>query len=109
MSSINTVQQELTPIYQCNPEVHQMLKSIKVHLHQLCADHSHRLVKVETMDGDVFEGYIVHCDRGILHLRLSNEGYARAFFPGPPPPPFNNNSNFVLPLVLFNLLAISLI
>lgn len=107
MSLQNTVHQKLMPIYQCNSNVHQTLQSVKDHLHQLCADHSNRLVKVETMDGDVFEGRIVHCDRGILHLSLSNEGYARAFFPGPPPPYYYNN--FVLPLVLFNLLAISLI
>lgn len=106
MNSQYTAQQRLTPIYQCNSNVHQTLQSVKEHLHQLCTDHSNRLVRVETMDGDVFEGHIVHCDRGIVHLSLSNEGYARAFFPGYQPPYYNN---FVLPLVLFNLLAISLL
>ncbi|MCD9021982.1 hypothetical protein [Cohnella silvisoli] len=105
MGSKITVHQELTSIYQCDPNVHKTLLSVRDHFHRLCAHHANRLVKVETMDGDVFEGYILHCDRGILYLCLSNEGYARAFFPGPP----NPYTDFVLPLVLFNLLTISLL
>ncbi|RKP47928.1 hypothetical protein D7Z26_22220 [Cohnella endophytica] len=105
MSSQYDVRNELTPIFQCDSKLHQTLKSHRDQLHQLCASHAHRLVKVETMDGDVFEGHIHYCDRGILYLRLSNEGLNRGFFPGPPDP----YNNFVLPLVLFNLLAISLI
>jgi len=107
MSSPSMAKHKPTTIYQCDSRVHQTLKTVKDHLHQLCAGHANRLVKVETTDGDVFEGHILHCDRGILYLGLSNEGYDRAFFPGPffPSPYFNN----VLPLVLFNLLAISLI
>ncbi|TVX96914.1 hypothetical protein [Cohnella terricola] len=97
--------QQLTPIYQCDGDLHRTLQSLKDHLHQVCAHHANRPVRIETIDGDVFEGHIMHCDRGILYLGLSNEGYERAFFPGP----VNPYSNFVLPLVLFNLLAISLI
>ncbi|NBD27173.1 hypothetical protein [Paenibacillus glycinis] len=106
MSSKTNVQHETTPIYTCDSKVHHTLKTVHDHLHQLCCGHTHRLVKVETMDGDVFEGHIVHCDKSILYIRLSNEGCNRAFFPGPVSPYYNN---FVLPLVLFNLLAISLL
>jgi hypothetical protein len=109
MSPQYAAQQELTPIYQCDNHHHQTLRSIKDHLHQLCTHHANRLVKVETMDGDVFEGHFVHCDRGIVYLCLSNEGYARGFFPGPFPGPVSPYNNFVLPLVLFNLLTISLL
>ncbi|MFC5468250.1 hypothetical protein ACFPPD_05920 [Cohnella suwonensis] len=107
MSSPIPVQHELKPIYQCDSKLHQTLKSARENLHQLCARHARKLVKVETMDGDVYEGHIVHWDRGVVYLCLSNEGYARAFFPGPPNPYLYNN--FVLPLVLFNLLAITLL
>ncbi|MBP1996523.1 hypothetical protein [Paenibacillus eucommiae] len=107
MNMSSMAQPTLTPIYQCHSEVHQLLCSVKDHLHQLCGQHANRLVKVETMDGEVFEGHIVHCDKSILYLSLSNEGYSRAFFPGYPNPYVN--SNVVLPLVLFNLLAISLL
>lgn len=108
MSSLNaapnTAHHKLTPIYQCDSDVHRTLRSVRDHLHKLCARHANRLVKVETMDGDVFEGYIRHCDRGVVYLTLSNEGCSRAFFPYA-----NPYSGFVLPLVLFNLLAISLL
>ncbi|RXZ80404.1 hypothetical protein EBB07_18785 [Paenibacillaceae bacterium] len=103
----STAQPKPTPIYQCQSDVHQMLRSVHDHLHQLCGQHVSRLVKVEMMDGDVYEGHIVHCDKGIVYLSLSNAGYARAFFPGFQNPNFN--SNVVLPLVLFNLLTISLL
>jgi len=105
MSSQIAVRHELTPIYQCDSHLQQTLRSVTNHLHQLCARHANRFVKIETVDGDVFEGYIRHCDRGILYLCLSNEGYLRGFFPGPP----NPYSDLVLPLVLFNLLTISLL
>ncbi|QMV42390.1 hypothetical protein [Cohnella cholangitidis] len=106
MNSKNTAFEQ-TRIYQCEPQVRQALQSVGNHLHQLCARHANRLVKVETVHGDVFEGRIVHCDRGILYLSQSNEGYDRAFFPSPSPP--NAFNDLVLPLVLFNLLTISLL
>ncbi|WP_219834832.1 hypothetical protein [Paenibacillus sp. R14(2021)] len=108
MSLQNPVQQQqgLTPIYQCDSNARQSLRSLQDHLHRICCGHAYRLVKVETMDGDVFEGHIVYCDRGILYIKLSNEGSSRAFFPGVPGPNYNN---VILPLVLFNLLAISLL
>jgi len=107
MSSPSAAQVALTPIYQCDANDHRALRSVGEKLHRLCSQHANRLAKIETMDGDVFEGHILHCDRGILYVCLSNEGYARGFFPAPPfPNPYYNN---VLPLVLFNLLAISLL
>lgn len=109
MSLQYAAQQELTPIYQCDHHHHQTLRSIRDNLHKICAHHANRWVKVETMDGDVFEGHIVHCDRGIVYLSLSNEGYGRGFFPGPFLGPVNPYNNLVLPLVLFNLLTISLL
>ncbi|MBW7453221.1 hypothetical protein ACFOLF_17260 [Paenibacillus sepulcri] len=106
MSSKTTVQPELSPIYQCDSNHHETLRSIRDHLHQLCGRHANRLVRIETMDGDVFEGHIVHCDRGIVYICLLNEVHNRGFFPVPPNPYYNR---FVLPLVLFNLLTISLL
>ncbi|SIR61037.1 MULTISPECIES: hypothetical protein [unclassified Paenibacillus] len=95
----------MEPFYKCEPHVDHTLRSVKSHLHQLCSQHANRLVKVETIDGDVFEGYIVHCHKSILCIRLSNEGCSRAFLPGP----VNPYNNVILPLVLFDLLAITLL
>jgi len=106
MNAQSAVKHELKPIYQCEPHIRQTLQSVQDRLHRLCGQHAQRLVRVETVDGDVFEGHIVHCDRGVVYLRLSNEAGDRGFFPAPPNPYY---TNFVLPLVLFNLLAISLL
>jgi hypothetical protein len=95
---------EPTTIYQCDPQLKQALAAVRDRLHQVCAPHTNRAVRIETMDGDVFEGHILHCDRGVLYLRLTNDARYRAFVPYP-----NPYSNFVLPLVLFNLLTISLL
>ncbi|MGN7457313.1 hypothetical protein ACTHPH_21080 [Paenibacillus pasadenensis] len=96
-----------TRVYHCESDHHETLLGVKQRLQALCAEHAYRLVKVETMDGDVYEGKIVLCDRSIMFLQLSNEGLSRAFLPGPPNPYFYNN--VILPLVLFDLLAITLI
>ncbi|MBB6637714.1 hypothetical protein [Cohnella thailandensis] len=108
MSLTTAERSEPKYIYKPEPALVHHLKSLHDHVHKTCAPHFHKLVKVETMDGDVFEGHIVHCDKGILYLRLSTEGNERAFFPAPLPYP-SPYSSFVLPLVLFNLLAISLL
>ncbi|AZS14652.1 hypothetical protein [Paenibacillus lutimineralis] len=94
-------QQEQT-LYRMDPTTMHNLRSIQDHIENICKNHIDKLVLVKTVDGDVFEGLLIHCERGILYLRLPSHGTCRGFVPG-----FHND--FVLPLVLFNLLAISLI
>lgn len=94
-------QQEQT-LYRMDPTTVHNVRSIQDHIGNICNSHMNKLVLVETVDGDVFEGLLIHCERGILYLRLLNHGTNRGFVPG-----FHND--FVLPLVLFNLLAISLL
>lgn len=94
-------QQEQT-LYRMDPTTMQNIRSIQDHIGNISRNHINKLVLVETVDGDVFEGFLIHCERGILYLRLPNQGASRGFVPG-------FQSDFVLPLVLFNLLAISLI
>lgn len=94
-------QQEQT-LYRMDPTTMHNLRSIQDHIENICKNHIDKLVLVKTVDGDVFEGLLIHCERGILYLRLSSHGTCRGFVPV-----FHND--FVLPLVLFNLLAISLI
>lgn len=93
-------------IYQCDAQLRQTLASIRDRLHQACVPHMNRAVRVETIDGDVFEGHLMTVDRGVLYLRLGHDDDYRAFFPSPF---FNPYNRFVLPLVLFNLLTISLL
>ncbi|CAM4510893.1 hypothetical protein P4H94_13250 [Paenibacillus macerans] len=94
-------QQEQT-LYRMDPTTMHNLKSIQDHIANICNNHVNALVRVETVDGDVFEGLLIRCERGILYLRLPGHETSRGFVPG-----FYND--FVLPLVLFNLLAISLL
>ncbi|CQR51514.1 hypothetical protein [Paenibacillus riograndensis] len=94
-------QQEQT-LFRMDPTTRQNLKSIQDHVANIAKTHGNSLVRVETVDGDVFEGLLILCERGILYLRLPNHMTGRGFFPG-------FQSDVVLPLVLFNLLAISLI
>ncbi|MHA6533834.1 hypothetical protein [Paenibacillus sp. BAC0078] len=94
-------QQEQT-LFRMDPTTRHNLNSIQDHVTNICKSHVNTLVRVETADGDVFEGILIQCERGIVYLRLSSNVTSRGFFPG-----FQND--VVLPLVLFNLLAISLI
>ncbi|TYA11217.1 hypothetical protein FRY98_18720 [Paenibacillus faecis] len=94
-------QQEQT-LYRMDPTTRQNLKSIQDHIANISKNHVNKPVRVETVDGDVFEGLLIHCERGILYLRLPSHSTSRGFVPG-------FQSDYVLPLVLFNLLAISLL
>ncbi|WP_234032929.1 hypothetical protein [Paenibacillus faecalis] len=89
-------------LYQAGENYSHGLKSTRDHIHHLCRKHMNQLVRVETMDGDVFEGIIVHCDRGIMHLSLPASNSYRGFNPF-------FYSDVILPLVLYELLVITLL
>lgn len=86
-------------IYQANPSMN--MKAMRDHIHHVCRQHVNRYVRVETMDGDVFEGMIVHCDKGILYLKLPGKSGRRSFSQ-------NYYEDVILPLVLYELLVITL-
>ncbi|TYP73256.1 hypothetical protein [Paenibacillus methanolicus] len=88
-------------IYQANPGMHPAMKSMRDQLHHVCRQHVNRYARVETMDGDVFEGVIVHCDKGILYLKIPGKGMRRSFSQ-------NTYEDVILPLVLYELLVITL-
>lgn len=131
MSTYNTGQQQ-NVIYQADPAVIRHLHGVRDSLHQSCKPYLNHKVNVQTLDGLVHEGTIAGVDHKYLYLNVAINGQmSRAFFnpyqpyhphpgpgpgphpgpgPGPHPgpyPPFNNN--VILPLVLFELLAISLL
>lgn len=102
-------------VYQCD---HQLAKSMKQHkdkTHHALKDMVNRKVRIQTVDDEVYEGTIMKVDFKFLYLNIEI-GESRGFFPGfyPPRPPFYPPfnpfySNVVLPLALFDLLAISLL
>jgi hypothetical protein len=125
MSTFNTGQQQ-NVIYQADPAVIRHLHGVRDSLHQSCKPYLNHKVNVQTIDGFVHEGVIAGVDNKHLYLNVAANGQMpRGFYnphqsyhphpgPGPGPypgpypgPPYNNN--VILPLVLFELLAISLI
>ena len=101
MSLPQQEQREQT-LYKMDSNMMHTLRSIQDQIGNLSKHHVHKYVRVETTDGDVFEGRLIHCEKGILYLELPSHGTSRGFAPG-----FQNN--VILPLVLYNLLVISLI
>ncbi|GGA21427.1 hypothetical protein [Paenibacillus physcomitrellae] len=109
-------------IYQLHPDTANSMQGIREQLHQCCGKYLNHNVSVQTMDGHVFEGNIMALDGGHLYLSVVPQSSAidpytgkRALFGFPRPPfypyvhPFYNPGRFILPLVLYELLAISLL
>jgi hypothetical protein len=91
-------------LYQADANSIQNLKSIRSQLHKICKQHSNQFVRIETLDGQVYMGRIVNCERGLLFLAVPNQGGHRAFFGSP-----YNNDEQILTLVLYELLVITLL
>jgi hypothetical protein len=101
-----------TPLYRADQNLLQNLKSIREQIRQFCIQHVNRKVRVETIDGHVYEGTIVDLDNGHLYLSVPVSHELRGFFPGSFPGFYPGDSyynNVILPLVLYELLVISLL
>ncbi|ULO09617.1 acetyl-CoA acetyltransferase [Paenibacillus sp. 19GGS1-52] len=120
MSTYYTGQPE-TVIYQADPAVIQHLHGVRESLHHSCKPYLNHKVKVQTVEGQVHEGVIAGVDNKHLYLSVTvtpemARGYYNPYYkpyptpyPGGPYPGSPYNNNVILPLVLFELLAISLI
>ncbi|BBH22769.1 hypothetical protein Back11_41140 [Paenibacillus baekrokdamisoli] len=88
-------------IYQADAGHNNVIHNTRRKLHELCAGHMHRAIRVETVDGIVYEGMITHVDRCFLYLHcVPVLGDGRAFF---------NPNSAIIPLVLYELLVITLL
>lgn len=94
-------------VYQASPEAVQTLHQIRESVHKCCQSCMNRIVRVQTMDGEVYEGMLMGMDHKHLYLSIAQGVDQRQFFPGgvfyPPA------SSVILPLVLYELLVISLL
>jgi hypothetical protein len=117
-----SVQSTSNVIYQIHPDTASSMKKIREQLHQACGCYLNHAVRIQTMDGHMFEGTIMAIDSGHLYLSVNMEPAAadaysgkRAFYPYyyPRPPyypyPYYNPGRAILPLVLYELLAVSLL
>lgn len=91
-------------LYRADESSIQKLRSMREHFHHICRHYTNQYVRIETMEGQVFTGRIVKCDRGLLYLAVPNHGTPRAFFN-----PFYNQDELILTLVLYELLVITLL
>ncbi|MDF2815687.1 MAG: hypothetical protein K0Q81_1887 [Paenibacillus sp.] len=93
-------------IYEAKPDCQKVIKQAKEEAYQACTQYVNRFVRLQRLNGDTFEGYIVHVDPEFVYLSIPQEA-ARGFYN-----PYYGNyyyNNTVLPLVLFDLLAITLL
>ncbi|MBW4081342.1 hypothetical protein [Paenibacillus sp. S150] len=110
--------QPSTVIYQADPAVVQQLHGVRESLHLSCKPYLNHKVNVQTIDGQIHEGTLAGMDNKHLYLMIPaatelGRGYYNPYYnpyPGPGYPyPGPVHNNVILPLVLFELLAISLI
>lgn len=97
-------------IFEMDAKEVEVLTKCKDKLHAICVQHMHKHVRVRTVHGSTHEGVIVHIDHYYVYLQQSH-GHSRAFLPYPYSYPYYNPyySNVILPLALFDLLAIALL
>lgn len=93
-------------LYRADTAIVDTLRTVKKRLCDICESCTGRHVRVQTMDGRVYDGIIRHHEDCVLYLELSSPGY-RAFWS--PIAPYNPYYNTILPLVLYELLVISLL
>ncbi len=85
-------------VYQADPTWVQSIRAMKEKLHSIGSQYIGRYVRIQTIDGQQFEGTVVQVDRGLLYLNVNqNFGYQRPYNPA------------ILPLVLYELLVITLL
>ncbi|WP_248928109.1 acetyl-CoA acetyltransferase [Paenibacillus hamazuiensis] len=98
------------PGYQADASVVPVLRKLRDEAHEYCKKYTHRRVRIRTISGQTYEGVIAGVDRQHVYLLIAHgQGYAHTSYPSRPiyPPFFYNN--LILPLVLYELLVISLL
>jgi hypothetical protein len=100
------MEQQPKVIYRADTSAAESLREMKKRLCDICDMYAGRMVRVQTMDGGVYDGVIRHHEGCIMYLELDAPGY-RAFWN--PVVPYNPFFGSILPLVLYELLVISLL
>lgn len=115
--------QQQQVLYQADRDTVESIRSMRNRLHNVCRRHLNQFVRVQTFDGETIIGRIVQCERGMIHLAVpgfGGGGFGGGFggqrqpygYPfGTPYSPFGSPvyNDVILPLVLYELLAITLL
>lgn len=105
-------------LYEADASVMQAVHQCRERIGHICRQHMNRRVRVRTASGQTVEGVIVGVDELFLYLDTSGmqpmmmrQPFAQPWPPyyAPYPPYYNPYSSAILPLALFDLLAIALI
>ncbi|WP_135556788.1 acetyl-CoA acetyltransferase [Paenibacillus cymbidii] len=94
-------------IYQADPAHLAAMQQLRDKMHGICGHHMHKPVMIQTADGLTHEGTIVAIEKEHLYLRVTQYPASNRFIP-----PFGfgpGGGDVILPLVLYNLLVISLL
>ncbi|MDF2963162.1 MAG: hypothetical protein K0S39_4897 [Paenibacillus sp.] len=97
---------QMEPLYKMDPAIMESMHKVKDQIHGTCSKYMNHPVQVQTVHGHVYEGYIVHIDATHLYLKPM-PGHVRGFLN----PLYNayTYNNVILPLVLYELLVITLL
>lgn len=99
-------------LYKADPDLVQSFQKVREQMHKMCHQAMNRRVRAETIDGQVFEGNLVQVNGSTLFLQMDAfrpYPYGPGPYPTPYPYPYNPYSNVILPLVLYDLLALTLL
>lgn len=114
MTNVSNAQAQL--VFQSDPNAMKIMQDTWEKVHGVCKNYLNHNTRIQTIHGQVYEGMIVHVDRHHVFLKVqTNPNGSRQFnytpYPSPyyPYPPFNPYANTILPLVLYELLVISLL
>ncbi|WP_246096542.1 hypothetical protein [Paenibacillus sinopodophylli] len=99
MGSMGAMENTSPVLYQAEPKHTEMVMQVRDRVMGMCGGHMHKYVRVQTIDGHIYEGMLMHMDHCILYLQCTMRD----------PRAFMNPYNAVLPLVLYELLVITLL
>lgn len=89
-------------VYEAEGPFMHSLQSVRDSVHKLCHTYMNRLVRIQTIDGFICEGTIVNCEQGVVYIKVLQPVQQRLY----------NTYMYhhvILPLVLYELLRISLL
>jgi hypothetical protein len=107
MSKNNPNPTQPQTVYQADPAFIQSIQAMKANVLEHSKHCMHRPVRIQMVEGQVLEGTVVHVDSDYIYLKVEmNPEIMRQPFN-----PYYNpyNSSVILPLVLYNLLVITLL
>lgn len=107
MSMKNPYPAQPQTLYQADPTLIQSMKAMKDQVMELSKHCMHHHVRVQMIDGQHLEGTVVHMDSQYIYLKVEMHPETLR----QPYNPYYNpyNSSVILPLVLYELLVITLL